>query len=521
MSTLEDDIRAVMHSQADAMHVPEPHLSTSLSLERVTTHQRPQRRWMLAAAAVVPLVAIAGVVLAQRRTHEPAAETTTISNGWVAFAGGDPDSDIYLVREGSPAHRIAGTDTDGLTQVCPAFSPDGTRLMYAQAKGDSLRGQDPALVITDLTADGTPSATATIALEGTSLQPCAKWSADGRWVAFGAGTLNREADPLFVDEVWVLDTETNDIRRLSGLTVTDIDWAPDSTELFIANDGRIEAYSVATDDIRPLDDTSGVRTFTVSPDGQHIAFERLDPNPTTRPTPRGETGPLALDLWVIDADGTDERILAADFNANHGIGPVWSPDGDHIAYQRLCDYKPPPSNTGICFEDHEVVVVTVTDTDPLEPAGTQLVIPPPETAGPNGTTRWYPDRVTWSPDSTTLLYGAWNDQGGDGLIAVPVDGETSPVVLDDTLGLSRVLVAGVARWSRPGLNSSIGVTNAPHGSSKGCSRMLRPNSAGISGPHLLLHLLLHRRLVRACKRPTTARLLVIASTGRVPTRRSA
>ena len=237
----------------------------------------------------------------------------------------------------------------------------------------------------------------------------------------------------------MLDTETNDIRRLSGLTVTDIDWAPDSTELFIANDGRIEVYSVATNDTRPVADTAGVRTFTVSPDGQRIAFERLDPNPTTKPTPRGETGPLELDLWLMDADGTDERILAADFNANHGIGPVWSPDGDHIAYQRLCFYKPPPSRTGICFEEHEVVVVTVSENDPLEPSGTEVVIPPPETTTPDGTTKWYPFRVTWSPDGTTLLYNAWNDRGNEprAVVAVRVDGDRPPVVLDDTLDVSR------------------------------------------------------------------------------------
>ena len=72
-----------------------------------------------------------------------AALSTTISNGWVAFAAGD-ESDIYLVREGSPAHRIAGSDTDRIEQVCPAFSPDGTRLMYAQATGDELRRPGPS-----------------------------------------------------------------------------------------------------------------------------------------------------------------------------------------------------------------------------------------------------------------------------------------------------------------------------------------------------------------------------------------
>ena len=58
--------------------------------------------------------------------------------------------------------------------------------------------------------------------------------------------------------------ETDDIRRLSGLTVSDLEWAPDATELFIASAGGVVVYSVATDEIRPLGGTSGVRSFTLS-----------------------------------------------------------------------------------------------------------------------------------------------------------------------------------------------------------------------------------------------------------------
>ena len=62
-------------------------------------------------------------------------------NGWVALAAGygaespSADTDIYLVREGSPAHRIAGSEDDVINQVCPAFSPDTARVAYGQAEG--------------------------------------------------------------------------------------------------------------------------------------------------------------------------------------------------------------------------------------------------------------------------------------------------------------------------------------------------------------------------------------------------
>ena len=40
--------------------------------------------------------------------------------------------------------------------------------------------------------------------------------------------------------------------------------------------------------------------------------------------------------------------------------------------------------------------------------GSETVIEPPETDGPNGPECWYPYSVTWSPDGTTLLYSAWS-----------------------------------------------------------------------------------------------------------------
>ena len=119
----------------------------------------------------------------------------------------------------------------------------------------------------------------------------------------------------------------------------------------------------------------------------------------------------------MDADGTDESILAADFNAEHGIGPVWSPDGDHIVYQRLCFYKPPPSWTRICFEDHEVVVVTVSDIDPLEP-GTRSSFHRPR---PAPTQRGTQPRHVVARQHDTALRSVERSRGRRS-VAVPVGG---------------------------------------------------------------------------------------------------
>jgi Tol biopolymer transport system component len=409
--------------------------STLIALEppRPPGPRRRSRRviHVVLAIAVAAAVVTTLVVISRDHTSAPADTPipTPIANGWVAFAASDADDDgdIYLVREGSNPRRIAGSDTDTTIEDCPAFSPDGTRLAFGQATGNSQDGfRDAALVITDLSADGVRTATTTIALDGMSDPPCGVWSADGRWVAFGVETL---------DEVWVVDTESDDIRQLTAPpSANDLDWAPDATELAIAlndentrpraSDGVV-VYSVTTDETRPLGGP-GAEYLDWSPDGRTIAyFSRTSPNSPDE----------NVQLWLMNADGTNERIVVPDVRAAQGRGPEWSPDGKRIAYQRSCAQN--PATSGPCREETEVVLLTVNPDDPLEPAGTEVVIPPPQTTGPNGQPRWwYPYNVTWSPDGTTLLYNAWSGGTQSGLVAVPLDAETPPVVLSEDLAVS-------------------------------------------------------------------------------------
>jgi Tol biopolymer transport system component len=394
---------------------------------------------------------------------------TAMSNSWVAFAAGDPDGDIFLVRDGTTAERIAGADGDAIDQVCPTFSPDGTRLAYGQSSRTDDGGySDVGLVIADLTADGVVSSTTTTALDGMppapnsfgrpgARPPCAIWSADGRWLAFGAGSglvtndgpVQTYPEPeeiirqlLAADEVQVVDTETDDVRRLPGVSVTDIKWAPEANELYIVDGGAISVYSVAADQTRQLADASwDVTNLAVSPDGTTLAVQGLKAD-EEQITVRQAWASVDLRLMDIEGTGDDKRlvdrgVIAMDFEASHGIGPVWSPDGRFIAFQRRCDYTP---GNQPCLEQHEAVVVTV-DESRATPGEfppwldmAQTVIPPPATAPVDGIRQyWYPFAVDWSSDSTTLLYDAWNYASGAdwnrALVAVPVDGETQPTIL--------------------------------------------------------------------------------------------
>jgi hypothetical protein len=406
MTTLEDELRISLRTQARALRVPE---RPELDHDIVEPHRRPGPRW-LAVAACLALIVAGVVALTQRWTGDPepvppvastVPDTTPapVTNGWVAFDSRETGGgDIYLVRPGEDARRLAVPGSDTTAEACPAWSPDGTRLLFGRVTGSSfgdaelvivpVSGEGEAGTPTVITLDGFPGGTTN---NGVGAHPCGIWASDGRWVAFGGG-----------DEVWVVDTQAGVVRRLPDLRPTDLEWRPGSDELAIAVDNSttraadggsaaVTVYSVSTGELHELD---AVRAdhLTWSPDGSTLAYMSFDDGPNQ--------------LWLVDVDGADQRLLVADLGrAIHGIGPVWSPSGDRIAYQRLCCGR---------AETHEVVLVNVAD-------GVETVIEP---AG------WYPYSVTWSPDGTTLLYTAWGRS--EALIAVPADANSDVTVLTDS-----------------------------------------------------------------------------------------
>ena len=255
--------------------------------------------------------------------------------------------------------------------------------MFGRLTGSNDNFSDPELVIVPVGLDGAAGAPTVIALDGFddldgyppragSGHPTAGGSpSGGARRGVGGRHANRRDPPLARppadrSRVAPRHRRTRDRRRQrheDGVSTP------------------ISIYSVSTGELRQLGSVQAGH-LTWSPDGTTIAFARVSR------VGSGDDEHDSTSLWLVDADGTNERLLVADpFNANHGIGPVWSPTGDRIAYQRVIG----------CCENHEVVLVNVAD-------GTETVIEPPQTGGPNGPVRWYPWIVTWSPDGTTLLY---------------------------------------------------------------------------------------------------------------------
>ena len=363
-------------------------------------------------------------------TPTPGPLPVTNPGEWVAYSSGFGEGDIYFVKPGAAPHRVIGADDDDLDQICPAFSEDGSRLAFGQATGNDQSGwEDPAVVISDLTPTGEPAGSRVIPLDGRAFPPCPIWSPDGRWLAFGAGSTPGRTWGTATG-VWLVGVETGEIRRLTDLTVTDIEWARDGSQLFIADADGILVYSIADDDTRVISDSVGAVGLTASPQGDTLAVER-----------RWNNDPIAerYDLWLMSTEGTDRRILIEDYTHERGIGPVWSPDGSRIVLQRTGDttIAHPPGQYPILGENDSVVVVTVGENDPLGPIGTQTVIATRTTEG-SETRRWFPVTVSWGPDSATLrlvggeLLASGDMAAGSGLLTVPVDGTVAPTILWET-----------------------------------------------------------------------------------------
>jgi len=349
--------------------------------------------------------------------------STAGDEGWIAFSADWQLDDLWLVRAGEPAHRILASDDD-IARRCPAFEARGARLAFGTAKGNVDDGwTDAGLGIALVSEDGGASLLKEIALDGFTAPPCPVWSPGGDAIAIGTQPPGHPWRAT-MDAIVLVDPVSGALRRIDDVAATDFEWSPDGTRLYIAAARGILAYSVADAELSVVDDTQLGINITVSPDGERLAVERRKINAADR-----------YQLWLMGSDGSDSHVIAADYAQMHGLGPVWAPDGDHVVYQRSCVTATASSgDEWPCREEHEAVIVTVSDGDPTDPVGAVRTIAPPQSA--DGSPPWFPYSVTWSPDSSQLLYFGWSVEPdassyADGLIVVPLDG-SEPTVLYET-----------------------------------------------------------------------------------------
>lgn len=230
------------------------------------------------------------------------------------------------------------------------------------------------------------------------------FSPDGRRLLFIRKTDAREF-------LWVARSDGSDERQLltDPLVAANWAWAPDSRTIALVNDvngvSSLSMIDTETGQVRPVDLGNAVPLPDLAfrpPEGSELLV-------------RVGLGTTAVDFAIVPVDGGPPRLLGLRSEMLFGqqwenSGPVWSLDGERIAYNRV-ERDP---ETG--YEHFRVYTV--------RPDGTEdVAIPgPPQ---PKIHEAW----PAYSPDGTSILVHRWTwtwEGGGAGWIGVlPADGSSS------------------------------------------------------------------------------------------------
>lgn len=309
-------------------------------------------------------------------------------------------------------HRI----TSGGENAEAYFSPDGQWLTFQSTRDGYPCDQQFVMRI-----DGSGLQRVST---GRGKTTCGWFLPDGRRLFFGAShafdsTCPPRPDPskgyvwgLDRFDIYTVNLDGSDLRRLTnyGVYTAEGVLSPDGRRIVFTSlkDGDLDIYTMNLDgsDVRRLTTTPGYDGGPWwSPDGSKIVYRAWHPTDSAGLADyRGLLAqrmvrPSRMELWVMNADGSEQRQITSLGGAN--FGPSWTPDGKQIIFSS--NHKNPRSR------NFDLYLVNLDGTG-LEQITTDEEFDGFPMFSPDGRRLvWASNRGATSPGETNLFLADWKN----------------------------------------------------------------------------------------------------------------
>ncbi len=204
------------------------------------------------------------------------------------------------------------TTEDGVRHYYPSLSPDGKSVVYSEYREDNVY----EIYEMDIASGQATRLTDKLgALTGPEISP------DGKSIVFMRWTVASDQD-----QIWVMDRDGGNPRRVFDGTGWDPTWSPDGSQILFASDrdGPVQLYigNVDGSHVHQVSNLPGIRGRSDwSPQGLITTYS-------------GES--WKREIYVMNADGSNEHKVSP--SGGNSQGPSFSPDGQWIAFTAYFDH---------------------------------------------------------------------------------------------------------------------------------------------------------------------------------------
>ena len=303
--------------------------------------------------------------------------------------------------------------TNGGENAEAYFSADGHRLVFQSTRDGRTCDQEYVMNV-----DG--SALRRVST-GTGKTTCGFFYANDERILFGSSHAAQTECPAKPDPskgyVWRLDPfdiytarpDGSDLTRLTdyGVYTAEAIVSPDGKRIVFTSlkDGDLDIYTMLVDGtgVKRLTSTPGYDGGPWwSPDGTKIVYRAWHPVDSALTRYRDLLAqrlvrPNRMELWVMNADGSDQRQITRLGGAN--FGPSWTPDGKRVIFSS--NYRQPRSG------NFDLFLVNLDGTG-LEQVTTHESFDGFPMFSPDGRSLvWASNRHDAKPGETNLFIAVW------------------------------------------------------------------------------------------------------------------